>query len=460
MVSCSTCCLGRFIATASGAAVIVNQRQLAESVIKSLRAAGYTALLAGGCVRDLLLGRPPKDYDVATSARPEEVRALFPRALAVGEAFGVVIVIEGQEQVEVATFRREAGYADGRHPDAVAFTDAREDALRRDFTINGMFLDPATGEVLDYVGGRADLKARTIRAIGDPRRRFAEDHLRLLRAVRFAAELGFEIEPATAAAVRELAEKVVLVSGERIAMEIERILTAPPAHRRRGLELASDLGLLRVLLPEVETMRGVAQGPDVHPEGDVYTHTLLCVEFLREPTFELALAGLLHDSGKPGTAMLREGRCTFYGHPELGEKIVLGVAGRLRLSTLRTRRVAWLVRQHMRLVSAEEMRTARLKRLFAEDGFEELAELWRADALASGGTAEAYESLMAVYRAMGQEEVRPHPLVTGSDLIGLGLEPGPAFKAILEEVYDAQLEGTARTKDDALALARKIADDR
>ena len=433
-------------------------RELAESIIRRLRAAGHEALLAGGCVRDMLLGRPAKDYDVATSAAPAEVRAIFPRALAVGARWGVVIIIENSTEVEVATFRREGGYTDGRHPDAVTFTDAREDALRRDFTINGMFFDPAGGAVVDYVGGRADLEARVIRAIGRPEERFAEDHLRMLRAVRFAAELSFDIDPATADAIRQLAPKVALVSGERVAAEFSRLLAAPPAGRRRGLELAADLGLLALLLPEVTAMRGTAQGPSptVHPEGDVFVHTLLCVERLREPTFELALAALLHDVGKPRTAVLRDGRWTFYGHEKIGEQMAEDVCRRLRLSTLQRRRILWLVRQHMHLVNAAEMREARLKRLFADEGFEELAELWRADCLASGGTAEAYETLMARYRALGREVVRPQPLVTGNDLIALGLKPGPVFREILEEVYDAQLEGRAATKDAALALACQI----
>jgi poly(A) polymerase len=437
--------------------VLVHQRQLAEEVVRKLRAAGHQALLAGGCVRDLLLGRPPKDYDVATSAAPREVLALFPKALTVGEAFGVVIVIEETSEIEVATFRSDRGYSDGRHPDAVTFTDARQDALRRDFTINGMFLDPETDRVVDYVGGQEDLKARVIRAIGDPHLRFLEDHLRMLRAVRFAAELGFDIDPATAAAAKELAPKIASVSGERVAAELERILTALPPGRRRGLELMDELGLVAILLPEIHAMKGVVQGPDVHPEGDVFVHTLLCVQELREPTFELALAALLHDTGKPRTAVMRDGRWTFYGHAEIGEKMAEDVCRRLRLSNYQAGRVTWLVRQHMRLVNAEEMREARLKRLFAESGFADLAELWRADCIASGGTAEPYEALMARYRALGEEEVRPAPLVTGNDLIAMGLEPGPAFRTILDEVYDAQLEGRAATREDALALARRIA---
>ena len=436
---------------------MVTQKQLAEAVIVRLHEAGHEALLAGGCVRDLLLGRPAKDYDVATSARPEEVLGLFPKALTVGVSFGVVVVAEGPLQVEVATFRSDLGYSDGRRPDQVAFTDARHDAARRDFTINGMFLDPAGGEVIDYVGGRKDLEARIIRAVGDPRARFAEDHLRMLRAVRFAAELGFAIDGGTAAAIQELAPKAARVSGERVAMELERILTAPPAGRRTGLELMDQLGLLAVLLPEVHAMHGVQQGLPHHPEGDVFVHTVLCVEQLREPTFELALAALLHDVGKPSAAGVREGRRTFYGHERIGEGLARQACNRLRLSVLQTRRAAWLVRSHMKLMSCDEMREARLKRLFAEEGFEELAELWRSDCLASGGTAEAYEDLMARYRALSREQVRPRPLVTGDDLIAMGFQPGPAFREILDRVYDAQLEGRAASKDEALALARRIA---
>ena len=439
---------------------IVSQRQLAEHVIRTLRAAGHEALLAGGCVRDLILGRPPKDYDVATSARPEQVVALFPKALTVGAAFGVVVVVEEAVEVEVATFRSDRGYTDGRHPDAVAFTSAREDALRRDFTINGMFLDPETGALTDYVGGQEDLKARVVRAIGDPRLRFGEDHLRLLRAVRFAAELGFEIDPATAAAIKELAGKISLVSGERLAAELKRMLATLPDGRRRGLVLAAGLGLLAVILPELEAMHGVKQGPTVHPEGDVFVHTTLCVAELREPSFELAMAGLLHDAGKPRTALMRDGRWTFYGHPDVGAKSAEEVCARLRLSTLETRRITWLVREHMKLMNAAEMRVARLKRLMAEEAFEELAELWRADCIASGGSAGPYEALMAQYRALAHEEVKPAALVTGDDLIGMGFTPGPAFREILDEVYDAQLEGRVPSKPQALALARQLATER
>ena len=297
-----------------------SQRQLAETVIYRLRQAGREAYLAGGCVRDLLLGRPARDWDVATSATPEEVLALWPDALTVGKAFGVVVVRHGAVQVETATFRAESGYADGRHPDAVTFTTAEADARRRDFTVNAMFLDPAAGEVLDMVGGRDDLDRRLIRAVGQPRDRFVEDHLRMLRAVRLAAELDFRLDAATADAIRDLAWRIESISGERVSAELERILTAHPAGRRRGVELAGDLGLLAVLLPEVDAMHGTEQPPEYHPEGDVFVHTLLCLERLREPTYELALAALLHDVGKPSTCRVRDGRLTFYGHAKLGRR--------------------------------------------------------------------------------------------------------------------------------------------
>ena len=435
------------------------QRELAETVIRRLRDAGHEALLAGGCVRDLLLGRPSRDWDVATAATPDRVLALWPDALTVGKAFGVVIVRDGPVQVEVATFRRETAYSDGRHPDAVAFTTAEEDARRRDFTINAMFLDPASGACLDFVDGRRDLERRLIRAVGDPAERFAEDHLRMLRAVRFAAELDFDLDPATAEAVRRLADRIEGVSGERVSAELEKILTAPARGRRRGLDLADDLGLLAVLMPEVHAMHGAEQPAEYHPEGDVFVHTLMCVEALREPTYELALAALLHDAGKPTTAAWRDGRLTFYGHAELGEEMARDVCGRLRLSAAARQRVCWLVRRHMTIGAWPEMRVARLKRLFAEPGFDELAELWRADALASGGTTEGYEALMARYRAAQEETVRPEPLITGRDLIAMGLEPGPAFGRILDRVYDAQLERTVTTPDEAQALAREIGEE-
>ena len=432
-----------------------NQRQLAEDVILRLRQAGREAYLAGGCVRDLLLGRPARDWDVATAATPDEVLALWPDALTVGKAFGVVVVRDGTVQVEVATFRAESGYANGRHPDAVTFTTAEADARRRDFTVNAMFLDPATGEVRDTVGGRDDLARRLIRAVGDPRDRFAEDHLRMLRAVRFTAELDFEIDPATADAIRDLAPRIESISGERVSAELGKILTTHPRGRRRGMELADDLGLLAVLLPEIDAMHGTEQPPEYHPEGDVFVHTLLCLAHLREPTVELALAALLHDVGKPPTCRMRKGRLTFYGHAKLGEEMAGEVCRRLRLSTFARRRVKWLVRRHMTLANWPELRTAKLKRLFAEPGLEELAELWRADCLASGGTAEGYEALMARYRVAREETVRPEPLITGRDLIAMGLEPGPHFGPILDAVYDAQLEGKVTTRQEARARARE-----
>jgi poly(A) polymerase len=281
----------------------------------------------------------------------------------------------------------------------------------------------------------------------------------MLRAVRFAAELDFDLDPATADAVRDLAWRIESISGERVSAELEKILTTHPKGRRRGMELVDDLGLLAVLLPEVDAMHGTEQPPDYHPEGDVFVHTLMCLARLREPTYELALAALLHDAGKPPTCRMRKGRLTFYGHAKLGEEMAGEICRRLRLSTFARRRVKWLVRRHMALANWPEMRVARLKRLFAEPGFEELAELWRADCLASGGTAEGYESLMARYRIAQEETVRPEPLITGRDLIAMGLEPGPHFGPILDAVYDAQLEGEVTNREEALARAREAAEE-
>ena len=438
---------------------MTTQRQLAEDVIHRLREAGHEAVLAGGCVRDLLLERSARDYDVATAATPDEVLALWPDALTVGKAFGVVIVRDGPVQVEVATFRADAEYSDGRRPDAVTFTTAEADARRRDFTVNALFVDPDSGEIIDYVGGREDLERRLIRAVGDPRARFAEDHLRMLRAVRFAAELDFDLDPVTADAVRDLADRAASVSGERVSAELEKILTTHAAGRRRGLALMDDLGLMAVLLPEVQATHGTEQPVEFHPEGDVFVHTLLIVEALREPSYDLALATLLHDVGKPPTCRMRKGRLTFYGHAKLGAEMAGAVGRRLRLSTFARRRVAWLVGRHMTLANWPELRTATLKRLFAEPGFLDLAELWRADCIASGGTADGYDALMVRYRAAQEEAVQPEPLITGNDLIAMGLAPGPAFSAILGRVYDAQLEGEATTRDEALALAKRVVEE-
>src|SRR5437762_5685317 len=431
---------------------------VARGIIDRLRDHGHQAYLAGGCVRDRLLGlsRPVGDFDVATSARPEEVQRLFAHTIAVGAQFGVMLVVEGDVRVEVATFRADEAYLDGRHPSSVRFTTPEEDAARRDFTINGMFEDPVTGEVLDFVGGRRDLERRIVRAIGDPRRRFAEDRLRLVRAVRFAARLGFAVEPETAAAIREMAPAIHAVSAERVGEEIVKILTEGAA--RRGFELASELGLLGEVLPEVEQMKGVEQGREFHPEGDVFTHTMLALEGVDSSPRRgetLALGALLHDVAKRECAARRDGKITFYGHSERGAAMAREICRRLRRPNAVADRVSWLVKDHLRLVSAPEMRLSTLKKFLRQDGIDELLELCRIDASASNGNLYYYDFCRRKLAEIGAEQMKPPPLVSGHDLIALGYRPGPAFKEILEAVEEAQLEGSVATRERALALVQE-----
>lgn len=426
--------------------------ELARRIVERLRAAGHSAWLVGGCVRDRLLGREAEDYDVATDARPERIMALFPRSGHVGAHFGVVLVRAEGCEVEVATYRSEHAYSDGRHPDAVEFeTDPRKDALRRDFTVNALFQDPFTGEVLDYVGGQADLERRLIRAIGDSAERFAEDRLRLLRAVRFAARLGFEIEPATMEAIRQSRTLIHTVSAERIRDELVRILTEGAA--RRGFELLDEAGLLEEILPEVAAMKGVQQPPEYHPEGDVWRHTLLLLERLDRPTPTLAMGALLHDVGKPATFRVAE-RIRFDGHVEAGVNIARGILERLRFSRHDTAQVLALVANHMRFKDAHNMRASTLKRFMRLPRFEEHLELHRLDCLASNGRLDTWQMVKSRYERMPPEELKPPPLIRGDDLIAEGYPPGPAFTRILAAVEDAQLEGRITTREEALALVR------
>jgi poly(A) polymerase len=431
-------------------------RAAATEVVRDLHEAGHQAFFVGGCVRDLVMGVEPQDIDIATSATPEAVTALFPGSLLVGAAFGVVIVLRGGHMFEVATFRADHGYVDGRHPTAVSFTDAEGDVRRRDFTINGMLFDPETGAVVDCVGGRADIERHLVRAIGDPEARFGEDRLRMLRAVRFAARLGFSIDPATAAAIRTHAPAVTQVSWERIGQELERILTHTT--RATALRLLDDLGLLAPILPEVVALKDVRQGKQHHPEGDAFDHTLLAVSFLRDASWPLVLGTLLHDIGKAPTLAERDGRITFYEHNVVGEQMALTVCTRLRQSRRVTETVTWLVRRHMGFLHVREMRRATLKRLMREEHFPLLLELYRVDALASGGDLAAYQFVTEAYAAFRNDTTasRPAPLVTGRDLIALGLPPGPEFGRILMAVEDERLEGRIRTRDEALALARRL----
>jgi tRNA nucleotidyltransferase/poly(A) polymerase len=438
----------------------MTEREFAVDVVRRLQEAGYQALWAGGCVRDELLGGQPTDYDVATSARPEEVRQLFRRTIEVGLAFGVVNVLgprtpSGPLQVEVATFRADVSYSDGRHPDEVRFASAREDALRRDFTINGMFYDPVRGETVDFVGGKEDLQARMLRAIGDPLLRFSEDKLRLLRAVRFATRFDLTIEPATSTAVKRMARAITVVSAERIAKELRMILVSP--ERARGMTLMYELGLVAALLPELLPMKGLPQGPPGAPTGDLWDHVLRVLDLLgSEPSFPLALAALLHDVGKPRTVGRTPDRYTFYGHEHVGSRLADDICARLKLSNAERERVAWLVDKHQVLCDARHMRTSKLKALLIHPGIRELLALHRVDALASGRSTDHVEYCEGLLRSWTEEDLNPAPLLTGYDLTEMGLQPGPLFKRVLAAVREAQLEGIVKTREEALQLVKRL----
>jgi poly(A) polymerase len=461
------------------------QFEAALRIVETMRAEGHQAYLAGGCVRDLLLGRTPLDYDVATSATPGIVLDLFPRTFAVGAAFGVVLVADETldetppledapdsaprySVTEVATFRCDGIYSDGRHPDAVRYTaDPAEDVQRRDFTINGLLLDPARlsnvaappepaaarAATLDYVHGLADLDNGVIRAIGDPRRRFEEDQLRLLRAVRFAARFGYTIEPATLAAIRDLSPRIHAVSRERVRDELTKMLTEGRA--RRAFELLDETDLLVQVLPEISNMKGVQQPPQFHPEGDVFIHTLLLLEQLppRCPR-TLAWGALLHDVGKPPTFRIAPDRIRFDGHVEVGVAMAAEICRRFRFSNEDTHQVLALVENHMRFADAPRMKDSTLKRFFRLPCFEEHLELHRMDCMAAHGNLEIYNYVSERYHSIAEEEFRPAPLLTGHDLIAAGYAPGPHFKEMLRAAEDAQLEGSLATKEEALALVR------
>jgi poly(A) polymerase len=427
-------------------------REFAHEIIERLRARGHEAWLVGGCVRDLLLRLDPKDYDVATSALPEQVMLQFPRAEAVGAHFGVVLVKSGDFAVEVATFRSDHAYRDGRRPETVTYeTDPRRDVLRRDFTINALLMDPVSGEVLDHVGGREDLERRLVRTVGDPDQRFSEDRLRMLRAVRFAARLGFDIERATHDAIRRLCGTVTAVSAERIRDELLLILTEGGA--RRGFEMLDQTGLIHVLLPEIAAMKGVEQPPEFHPEGDVWTHTLLMLDELREPSAALALGVLLHDVGKPPTFRVAA-RIRFDGHVEAGVEIAKQILSRFRISKDESEQVLALIGHHMRFMNAPRMKESTLKRFLRLPRFDEHLELHRVDCLSSHRHLDTYDFVRRKLTEIPAETLRPPRLVTGNDLIHAGYVPGPMFSEILEAVEEAQLEGTVATRDEALALVR------
>lgn len=452
-------------------------KDFAISIVRTLRDRGHQAFLVGGCVRDLLLGREPADYDVATDATPQQVMRIFPETYAVGAQFGVVLVpgrtpsseIPDPESpteystvgrfrksyVEVATFRCDMGYTDGRHPDQVRFSrDPREDVQRRDFTINGLLLDPITNEVLDFVGGQDDLRAKVVRAIGEPERRFAEDKLRMLRAVRFASRFDYAIDDVTFHAIQKLAPKIEQVSHERVRDELTRMLTEGHAHR--AFELLDQSGLLREVLPEIEAMKGVEQPPEFHPEGDVFVHTLLLLEKLPHPcTPTLAWGALLHDVGKPPTFLRAPDRIRFDNHVDVGVKMAEAICRRLRFSNDDTEQILALVDNHMRFGDVQRMKTSTFKKFVRLPHFDEHLELHRLDCESSHRSLGMYNFTREQIANLPPEEVRPKPLVGGEDLIAAGYEPGPLFKQILATVEDAQLDGRLRDKDEAMRFVQE-----
>jgi poly(A) polymerase len=436
-------------------------------IAHTLREHGYSAYLVGGCVRDLLLNREPADYDVTTSATPHQVINIFPQTYAVGAQFGVVLVpirkdSEGEPDnyaIEVATFRSDGAYSDGRHPDQVNFSkDARLDVQRRDFTINGMLLDPDTMEILDYVGGREDLQRGVVRTIGEPHQRFTEDKLRMLRAVRFAARFGYSIDAATLSAIRELAPQIHQVSRERVRDEILKMLTE--GHARRAFELLDETQLLEQVLPEIKKMQGVQQPPQYHPEGDVWIHTLMLLEGLPAGCSKtLALGALLHDVGKPPTFRVAPDRIRFDGHAEIGTKMAEEICHRFRLSNEEMEQVLSLVANHMRFGDIMKMKESTLKRFFRLPKFDQHLELHRLDCSSSHRDLSLYEFAKEKFQTLPAEQIRPTPLITGADLIAAGYQPGPHFKDLLTMVEDAQLDGSISTREEALALVQKKSND-
>jgi poly(A) polymerase len=455
-------------------------KDFAISIVRTLRERGHKAYLVGGCVRDLLLGREPADYDVATDATPDEVMRIFPETYAVGAHFGVVLVPLSERDVatnvstetfprpdvtgyvspkanvvEVATFRSDIGYSDGRHPDQVRFSkDPKEDVERRDFTINGLLLDPVTNQVLDFVGGRDDLKAGIIRTIGDPERRFAEDKLRMLRAVRFAARFGYAIEPGTFRAIQKLASQISQVSRERVRDELTRTLTE--GHARQAFLLLDESGLLTQVLPEIEAMKGVEQPPQFHPEGDVFVHTLLLLDRLPQPCpVTLAWGALLHDVGKPATFRVAPDRIRFDGHVDVGVRIAERICHELRFSNDDAFQILALVDNHMRFAHAQRMSESTFKKFVRMPRFDEHLQLHRMDCEASHGNLASYNFTREKIASLPPAAIQPAPLVTGDDLIAAGYTPGPQFKKILSAVEDGQLEGRLRSREEAVAFVRR-----
>lgn len=434
-------------------------KDAAAAIVRDLRDAGHEAFFAGGCVRDLLRGVDPKDYDIATSARPEEIRRLYPKADAIGAHFGVMLVRRAGFPFEIATFREDGDYLDGRRPASVTFSDAASDARRRDFTINGMFYDPLENRVIDHAGGRADLAAREVRAIGHPEDRFREDYLRLLRAVRFATVLGFEIETGTWEAIRAVAGRITVISPERIREELDKIWLSPD--RVRGFDLLVASGLMEAILPEILALRGCEQPPQFHPEGDVFTHTRLMLSLLApDASLPLVLAVLFHDIAKPATFALdpADGRIRFNGHEKAGAEMAAGILRRLRYSNAVVEAVVSAVAHHMQFKDVAKMRTSTLKRFMARDHFEDELELHRIDCLGSHRLLGNHEFLVAKRREFAGAPLLPKWFLNGGDLLARGWPSGPEIGSLLTEAHDLQLEGTLSSREEALAwLDERIA---
>ncbi len=412
----------------------------ALKILKQIRKAGFTAFFAGGSVRDKLLGREAKDYDIATSATPDQIEALFPKTVAVGKAFGVIVVVEDGTETEVATFRADGGYQDGRRPDSVHFCGAEEDAKRRDFTVNGMFYDPIEDKVIDYVGGQADLEKKIIRAIGEPEKRFAEDHLRMLRAVRFAHILDFAIEPATRAAIKKHAPDLAKISAERIENEFSRTLTESIKPGDALAELV-DLGLMEHIIPEILPMIGQEQPPEFHPEGDVFVHTCLMLNLMKNPTRALAYTALLHDVGKPATAFMGEDRIRFHGHERKSAEMAEEILRRLKLPVKEIKQIVTAVDGHMRFKDVQKMNKSTLRKLMGAETFDLELELHRLDCAGSHRMLDNHQFLLGKAEEMKNEPILPEKWITGKDLRELGVPPGPQMGALLQQAYDAQLEG-------------------
>ena len=426
----------------------------AFEIVNEIRSAGFTAFFAGGAVRDRLLGRMPKDYDVATNALPDQVETIFPKTVAVGKAFGVIIVVKDGLETEVATFREDAGYQDGRRPDSIHFCGAKEDAVRRDFTINGMFYDPVEEKVIDYVGGREDLENKIIRAIGEPDRRFAEDHLRMLRAVRFAHTLGFAIDPATRDAIKAHADDLAKISRERIENEFSRILTES-LHPGDALRELVDLGLMPHIVPEILPMIGQEQPPQFHPEGDVFEHTCLMLNLMNKPSRALAYSVLLHDVGKPDTAVVAEDRIRFNGHERKSAQMAEDILRRLRLPTKEINQIVTAVDNHMRFKDVQKMKKATLRKLMGADTFEMELELHRLDCEGCHGILDNYEFLLKKAEETIDEPALPERWIRGKDLCELGMKPGPHMGTLLQTAYDAQLEGRFSNREAMLEWTKK-----